>query len=238
MMKYPSVWWVIIASIIVILMPNGTFWEIASFFILLVFTTGAILRWVKGRYGIFELRYLDPTEPLKAEHMQEYTAVRTDVGSSYFRITIRPRIGVALTKYSIAFFNKGWLPWLHGRRRSTNEIKIYKMRYNSSGKFCDAKLQMLDDEGSYSEEPCKVLAGGNRECYEFYVDVHNSLKAWEGILSFQLHFERDGNPDRRNVRTKFFVRASNRRRPIRSIFKKVLKARQIAPKSDKEGFQT
>ena len=179
--------------------------------------------WYKFR--TFQLYYLDPKENLMAEHMQEYTALRTDVGLCSFHVRVRPRRGLILTAYNIAFFDKGCLPWLHGKRRSINDIKVYNMRYCDSRTrdFHDSNLQILDDDGSYTEQPTLSLASGSSTFFELDVEVGNILNSWEGILSFQFYYERDGNPDKKNVRTKFFVSSPNKRRPVRCIGKKVLR---------------
>lgn len=183
----------------------------------------ATVLWYKFR--TFQLHYLDCKESITAEHMREYTALRTGVGRCSFRVMIRPRRGLTLTGYSFAFFDRGKLPWSHGERRNTKDVKVCKMRYfnTHTRDFHDANLKIIDDEGSYTEQPLLSLAAGSRAYFELDVEVSNALESWEGILSFQLHYERDGNPDKKNVRTKFFVRPPNKRRPFRSIFKKVLR---------------
>lgn len=192
--------------------------------------------WYKFR--TFQLYYLDPQENLAAEHMREYTAIRTEVGNCCFRIRLRPRIGLSLEKYDFAFFDRGKLPWLVGKRRSTNDAKVYKMLHFShhDKQFHDTKLD-IDNEGSYAEHLLS-LSGGNCTYFELYAEIGNALKSWEGILSFQIHYERDGNPEKKNIRTKFLVRANDKARTIRSIGKKLLKVTPISQVSHMEDSRT
>ncbi|OGO01095.1 MAG: hypothetical protein A2Y72_04860 [Chloroflexi bacterium RBG_13_53_26] len=187
----------------------------------------AVSLWYKFR--TFQLYYLDPQESPTAEHMREYTAVRTNTGLCLFRIRLRPRLGLELEKYSFAFFDRGKLPWLVGRRRSTDDAKIYMMRYFSSNdqQFHDAGLRIFKNEGSCTEQPLLSLSGGSCTYFELGAEISDALKSWEGILSFQIHYTRDGNPEKRNVRTKFLVRANDKSTPFRSVGKKILKATPI-----------
>ncbi len=182
--------------------------------------------WYKFR--TFQLYYLDTKESLTAEHMSEYTAMRTEVGHCRFRIRLRPRIGLQLEKYSFVFFDRGKLPWLVGRRRSTEDARVCRMRYfnHNDRRFHDATLKNFDNEGSYAEKLLS-LPGGSCTYFELDAEISNALKSWEGILSFQIYYERDGNPEKKNVRTKFFVRANDKTRTLRSIGKKILRATPI-----------
>ena len=114
------------------------------------------------------------------------------------------------------------------------------MRYFDANdrQFHDANLRVYDNEGSYAERPLLPLPGGSCAYFELYVEINEVLKSWEGILSFQIQYERDGNPDKSNVRTKFIVREDNKARTFRSIGKKILRASAISPTSHKEDSQS
>lgn len=172
-------------------------------------TLFAVSLWRKFR--TFQLHYLDPKDCLTAEHISEYTAVRTDKGRCYFRLRLRPRVGLRLEKYSFAFFDKGKLPWTAGRRRSTHDAIIYKACYFNSHtqQFHDANLKVFE-QGSYTEQPLLSLSGGSCAYFELYAEIGEALQSWEGILSFQIHYERDGNPEKRDLRTKFLVGANDK----------------------------
>lgn len=47
-MRIP-LWWIILLAMITITLPNGTFWEIASFFILVAVSLIAVCRWYSER---------------------------------------------------------------------------------------------------------------------------------------------------------------------------------------------
>lgn len=182
------------------------------------------------RFRTFEMRFINPKETITAENMRTYTALRTETGECYFRIILRPRRGMTLKKGSFAFFEKGRLPWLVGRRRSTNEAKIKDVRCfdHDNKKFKDENfVKSTDNDNSSVTFPEIDLPPKTCTYLECYAEINDSLKSWEGILGFKIHFERDGNPDQKYVNTKFFVRASDQKRPLRSIFKKVLKATMI-----------
>lgn len=184
----------------------------------------------------FQLLYLDPKEKPTAEHMREYTAVRTNTGRCCFRIRLRPRLGLELEKYNFAFFDRGRLPWQVGRRRSTKDIRISRMcTYNHHDqRFHDATLE-TGEEGSSSGDVLLSLPGGSCTYFELEAEISDTLKSWEGILSFQIHYTRDGNPDKRNVRTKFLVGANDEVIPLRSFGKKILNATPIPQVPHKEG---
>ncbi|MFC1980890.1 hypothetical protein ACFLVN_01420 [Chloroflexota bacterium] len=214
--------------IVVFLIIMQAFWQNVSgeviggiFGGLVVFS--AALLWYK--YRTFRIRFLSTEGRLTAEHMRQYTAIRADIGLATFRVIIIPRIGVDLVSYNFAFFDRGKLPWLVGRRRSTNDIKVTGMRYYNGRlrKWVKVDLENSDNEGITSDQPSFSLASGSRAYYDLDTRIANTLKEWEGVLSFKLFFQRGGNPEAKSVRTKFFVRASDKQRPMRSIFKKVLK---------------
>jgi len=177
------------------------------------------------KFSTFQIRFLSHTEPITAEHAGEHTALRTDVGTSVFNVCIKPRKGIELEKYGFAFFEKGKLPWLVGRRCSTENAEITQMRFfnDRNRTWEDAPLTKYYNEGCFAEKPILNLAGGSRAYYALEVRVASSLKSWEGVLSFKLFYQRDGNPETKKVRTKFFVRSPDKHRPMRSLFKKVLK---------------
>ncbi len=201
----------------------------------IVFILGSLLI----RLRIFTIRFVSPTEHITPEQRGEHTAVRADVGTSVFGMCIKPRMGVELTAYGFAFFDRGKLPWLVGRRRSEN-AKITKMRFKNdyTRKWEDTPLNYYDNEGSYSDLPLLSLAGGRRAYYELEVQIASLPKPWEGVFRVLLFYERDGNPETKFIRTKFFVRPSDKRRPVRSVFKKVLKCEPAPSVPDKEGCQT
>jgi hypothetical protein len=193
-----------------------------------------------SRFRTFQLRYLSPQEEITAEYMHEYTAVRTNTKVSRFRIRLRPRIGLEIERYNFSFFDRGKLPWLVGRRRSTDEIRIRTVRRHSSndGQFHDAGLRVLKDGGS-SIEHALALSGGSCTFYELEAEVSEALKSWEGILSFRIEYRRHGNLDKRNVRTKFLVAPNDKAStPLCSLGKKILNATPIPQVPHMEGSQT
>lgn len=185
--------------------------------------------WNKIR--LFEIRCFSPSELITAEHIQTCTALRTNVGCCTARLRIRPRRGMELEQYDFAFFDRGWLPWLVGRRRNTPEVRVLNMRYvsDNSRVFHDSGLRVIEGEGSHSGTPMVSLAAGNCLYLEIDICVAETLKMWEGVLSLQLHYQRDGNPERQNVRMKFFVRPPDARRPWRSMFKRVMNCEAKPP---------
>lgn len=50
MRKRTPLWWIILLALITIALPNGTFWEIASFFILVIASGIATCRWLRERH--------------------------------------------------------------------------------------------------------------------------------------------------------------------------------------------
>jgi hypothetical protein len=179
------------------------------------------------KYGIFSLKFLNPEGNIEAEDMVEYTAIRAEVGQSNFKIKLRPRIGLDISEIGFAFFDKGKLPWLVGKRRVSKEAVVYDVNHPSIGALT------IDDEGSYVNVGIP-LTGGSDTYIDLFVRISNKLNPWEGVLSFQIHYKRGGNPVKRNVRTKFIV---NEIRPVRSIGKKILKAKCIPQALGKEGSQ-
>ncbi|MEW6142597.1 MAG: hypothetical protein AB1597_05485 [Chloroflexota bacterium] len=182
------------------------------------------------RFRTFEIRFYDSNESIAAENMKVYTAVRTDVGKSVFNVSIKPRLGMELKQYGFAFFDRGKLPWLIGCRRVPSEICVTDMGYydDNARKFENVNLTCYENEGSFASGPMTRTAAGTRRHLQLTVIVASSLKMWEGILSFKLFYDRDGNPETKHIRTKFFVRPPNKRKPIHSLFKKVLRCYPVS----------
>lgn len=177
-------------------------------------------------FGLFELRFLIPKEIVAAEHMNKFTALAVPIGKSTIRFCIRPRQGILLSKFNIAFFDMGNIPLRHGRRLNEEDVEVNGMRYlknnNVWEKLSDFEIGHDYVLANLSNIPEAGLASGKRSMFELDIDIDKSLKNWQGIFAVQIIFMRDGNPDKRNIHSKMFVYNIQKRKPFRTIGKKIL----------------
>ncbi len=177
-------------------------------------------------FRLFELRFLSHKEIVTAEHMNLYTALAVPIGESTIRFSIRPRRGVILNKFNIAFFNMGIIPLGFGERRNIEVLTVERMRYlknnNNWEELRDFEVGHDYALANLSNIPEASLASGKRSMFEIDINVDKNMKNWQGIFAVQILFMRDGNPDKRNIHSKMFVYNIKRKKPLRTFGKKVI----------------
>lgn len=207
---------------------------------LAVALTFALVPWYRNKYKRFTLRYLNPNESLTAENMLYKTALGIPShSSSIISIHIRPHIGLVLDDFSVAFFDPprfplGLLPDRVGRRRQPSDICVEHSRFQlRNGKFSFCQLRTEKESITISnlgqrlyEEESRVL--------ELYVSTSDVMKRWRGILGIRVLYHYNGNPGKRDIRTKVFVRAPEERRPFTFAWKKTTRAEIIESEIDRK----
>lgn len=177
-------------------------------------------------FRLFELRFLIPKEIVTAEHMNIFTALAVPIGESTIRFSIRPRQGVILTKFNIAFFDMGVIPLMHGERRNEEVLKFKRMRYlkNNNAWEVLSNFEIGHDYAlaNLSNIPEASLASGKRSMFEIDINVDKNMKNWQGICAVQILFMRDGNPDKRNIHSKMFVYNIKKKKPLRAFGKTII----------------
>lgn len=92
------------------------------------------------------------------------------------------------------------------------------------GAWVNANVTVGDDNTDLKH--LQRLYSDKRFLIRIVIISSNTLKNWEGMLSLQIAFERDGNGDKRTPKAKFFIRQPKLKRPFRSIGKHVIECDQ------------
>jgi hypothetical protein len=180
----------------------------------------------RDKWSLFQLRFLDPSQTIHPEDMQEFAVLKSGVGNHKIRIAIRPRKGLTITGISPAFFerSKNPIPRAVGKRRSPEEINAteFRVKWGLTGtEFCPTK-QNYSEVGAVW---CKDIELGpqKRVLYEFNLETITSINRWLGIFSFEVQFRRGGDPDNRRIRVPVYVDDSGRL-PLRWVCRRLMRS--------------
>ena len=200
---------------------------------IVVVILGALVAWCWDRFARFELRFLDPEEPIDAEGMKKSIAIGIPAGDSVVRFGFRPRIGIRLELANFAFFNNRRFPWrlgptAVGRRRDPSEVSVSSLKFRrDDGEWDNIPVESRHDQAMVASVG-QGLKENKRTVFELGLRASQSMGNWDGIMSFQLHYEHVGTLGAiRNVHAKVFVRQPTKRRPISFALRSVQRARRV-----------
>jgi len=170
---------------------------------------------LRGRWGKFELRFLDHHSDIDPEHERRSTALRLLPGESSVLISLRPRTHITnITRFTFtAFSNRNYpmrlKPGSVGKERvPTTAIVATHFRLLLDDGSWDSWRDISVHERRSDIDVSTVWVRGARRVLEVLYKVDQSKSGWDGILGCTLHYETGSGNEREHVDSKAFVGTS------------------------------
>lgn len=227
-----AILWVVAAIAIGVLLALSAFWQGVLQETIGGIVGGLVVASVLGFIAIwkqlntFTLQFLDPDELLTAENYSRSGLLALSVGENLVRISIKPRNGVTFERINFAFFDTRWLPWVIGRRRVTDEIKVRKVsNFSRENNVWQPQHNIaIGPEGTWANMLGIRCPRDNIERFDLTIDVAPSLKNWTGRLSLLMEYEHISPAQADKVRRTVFTGS----KPMWAFFRKM---QQSKPKA-------
>lgn len=187
-MKYPTIWWIIILAVITVAMPNGTFWEVASFCILTVASGIAIWRWGYPRFKqwrknrVYSFSFIDG---LKSQATHKSKVIEIGKREIFVRIKVTSEKHISRLSFNFRGVESGG-GYTDRSIISFEDVKVDNMEnlpYASS-------LEQSSQRVSATFTPVKLLGKGDSLSFAFTIDAK---LPWFGRLEFEV-FDENGLP--------------------------------------------